>query len=640
MAIISKKNMPLENLILVFIVLLFSYSAYVFFNDGRIPSPTEDILAPTNGTYRAMDYYTSEDFKAIFSDVSIKEIPDASQKVFYGPLSIGGNRYFIIDTYGPGNDVVSSAVIDTVGKFQDDRVSKKILGLRNFYELTKVDPLFYSMHTSPANMNDLAEIYDGYESRVKSMRNEELKAIYSQYESGNKPLLLIPHDFLKSVPSVVDATETFYGNPSYENADKLIDKYEQASDSYINDSSRILKVLEDFRELNANISGFSTRIVSSSGFESATNLETTIGDLRLILENGYALRIDVQKRKSVLGYGEHQLDMSYLMKDVIVPQPDDAIHKVIVSKKEIYSYIPEIQDENKRISGPFELETPCFGWDSNLSQKKMLYYYGLVFVNDSWDYSSKMSSNAERRAYHTRIQNMSDIDPVRLETKKDAAGAFMIVPGKGLKINEMMYCQCNGLGEDMVELTTLGVFHDLLNTKRIYTSSVSKPSVYSSETIHIIDLLEESQKKGDDLERQFLYNSYPSESLLNELGKNYLNTYLLLSELEDAMHHDKGKVKSLAGDIYDKKETLLEYSSVIKGKLFAFDKNRDFQWKVANSRIHVSSKLPDGNPLLILDMMPYSLTFMPWSESVWRISEKPQYMIKKNYPPKYLIETS
>jgi len=31
---------------------------------------------------------------------------------------------------------------------------------------------------------------------------------------------------------------------------------------------------------------------------------------------------------------------------------------------------------------------------------------------------------------------------------------------------------------------------------------------------------------------------------------------------------------------------------------------------------------------------------MPWSESVWRISEKPQYMIKKNYPPKYLIETS
>ncbi len=161
--------------------------------------------------------------------------------------------------------------------------------LEGFYKLTQEDPLFYSPFFDQEKfqraIEDLRKTEDDLKDVLIKYSKEEIDAkIY-------KDNLLFPYQFLKDLSTINQTTKEFLKNPSIELGQKLLELYDNAADSYIQNISSKITLMESFK-INMPTFYFFTGSVSS--------FDVVKGDLLTIKENGYKLKEEVEKRKNCL----------------------------------------------------------------------------------------------------------------------------------------------------------------------------------------------------------------------------------------------------------------------------------------------------------------------------------------------------
>ena len=178
-----------------------------------------------------------------------------------------------------------------------DRQRRTQIDLKEFYELTLKDPLFYSPFF---NVNEWQEAIKGLEEEEA----ETKKVLIANMGGGEVDKVLIleknnffPYQFLENLILINQKTNEFLKNPSVELGGELLDIYDKAADSYIQDSSSTIKILNETEKVQSYY--FFVDAVSSP--------EVTKNDFLTIKENGYKLKEEIAKRRScLLGRGDCQ----------------------------------------------------------------------------------------------------------------------------------------------------------------------------------------------------------------------------------------------------------------------------------------------------------------------------------------------
>lgn len=542
------------------------------------------------------------------------EIPEKSEKqAIYGPLFLKGREYYILDTLEDG--LAGSYVMQNGEVVEDRETEKKIIGLRNFYELIREDPLFYSPYFDAGEMERIVKSYDDYEETLLgSLTGGEVVELSKFYKENNQKLNLIPHNFLKSIPETILKTEKFYVNPSYENAQKLLTNYEKTNEEYKNGVKDALGIMEKSIEIS-KIENGSWPIIS--GFGVATSIKTIKDDLNVIVRNAEELEVSIEKRKMVLE-GQEVIFESVNRSEIDIAETNP---KVVVTQDEALNpgtkwenLIGDSMEDEYLIKGPYEIDTYCLGFADGFKAGKHLFYYSEVLEDGSWRFSTRLSALASERIYGPYIQEGGRLKRV-LEKENWS------------RTNALSGCKCQTTAHDIINLQLIDFMHETLKANRIYNDT--EPNDWELKAL---------AEQGRFLEEEFL--QYPAQSTLEKLGKNYREAYETIKNIEKRDYYDKAIVSAETANLADKKQKLLDYSLAIESKFFLFPEVLKAYLVIVKTRGRLFSEVNEnlgGNEVINQDIM-YSLMYAQWSDSVWRIEEMPQYVEKKQYKKIFLNE--
>jgi hypothetical protein len=169
--------------------------------------------------------------------------------------------------------------------------------LDGFLKLIREDPLFYSSFFATANFEKAIGTLEGTEDQFREtiLANLETKEgpEKDRYLSILEENRLFPYQFLENLILIDRETKAFWENPSVERGESLLLLYDAAADSYIEEISSKIEVLEKIEEY---------KTVEPYFFfvDSISSLGIIKNDFLIIKENGYKLKAEVEKRRSCL----------------------------------------------------------------------------------------------------------------------------------------------------------------------------------------------------------------------------------------------------------------------------------------------------------------------------------------------------
>ena len=470
--------------------------------------------------------------------------------------------------------------------------------LKNFHRVTQHDPLFYSPLTD--------EGFDMKKYRKLEERIFSGTYLYEYFREQDLQMNLIPHDYLESLKDNILATDRFLKSPSIPKAEDLLYSYEHVVEQYlknINDLGIILNMI---------IQNNTGDIMTCTDFGRVIHLETVINDLKLIAQNGGALQKEIKKRWRILK-GEEK----FFFPDPVLPDLDDMQgipRKKFLSRAKAYDilweyFLQEWESINHEpyfsketlmgveIKGPYAINIDC----SLESPEHLVYAY---FSQESFPLMYPNHFLADGITY------ICDDYP---ECTPD---------------NLLAVCSCPYIEKDKVNWYLIDYMKTQLEEEPLYGSGERKISRNFDAIV----------SQGRFLEEEFL--EYPSQQTLSFLGKNYETLYL---EMEKS-----GKIPKA---FRNKRERIWKYYQLIQSKIsfipHVFDKY-DFdldertathlleplsyadqfplvQIESENDQMNFDFALLWELTMLVLEESHYSLFYMPWAKSVWRIDEKLQY---------------
>lgn len=169
--------------------------------------------------------------------------------------------------------------------------------LEGFYKLTLEDPLFYSSFFEAEEFERGIKELKESEDQLKKVIIENLEASSDkrkeEYTSIFKEGQLFPYQFLGNLSLINQATKDFLLNPSVKLGQELLELYDQAADSYLQDISSKIKIFETLE---------SYRITQPYFFfvDSVSSFEVAKNDFLTLKENGDKLKGEITKRRNCL----------------------------------------------------------------------------------------------------------------------------------------------------------------------------------------------------------------------------------------------------------------------------------------------------------------------------------------------------
>lgn len=259
--------------------------------------------------------------------------------------------------------------------FSDYGKEPEKASLAKFSELTAKDPLFYSPFFDKENftqaINDLAKAEDELKKvivkntralPIGSANNDTTK---NWYISATEKTELFPHQLLRDLAYINSTTEEFLKNPSTQLGQKLLDSYDNAADAYLRSVSALIEIPEQSK-IN--------KIPTSYFFfvDSFSSSEIALNDLKIIRENGYALKKEIQKRRDCLANKAACPAPSKTKNNESLVDSLDT--KFDLSNEKVAFIKNNFPISNfSRIKGPYRIDSSC--WRSpNLQQWMYLVY--------------------------------------------------------------------------------------------------------------------------------------------------------------------------------------------------------------------------------------------------------------------------
>lgn len=236
--------------------------------------------------------------------------------------------------------------------------------LGGFYKLTREDPLFYSPFFDGEEFKRAIKGLEESENQLKKVLIENSEA--TGYKKDYIPILkennLFPYQFLGNLILINQKTEEFFQNPSVEHGKDLLTLYDIAADSYIQDISSKIKILETI-EYTTNRPYFFILADSVSSSEVIKN------DFLTIKENGYKLKEEIAKRRNCL-LGKEDCEPLLKTKDNasfmdlmeggefnLEGEKIDFIKSMIES---ILANSSDSLDQEKELRGPYKIKSFCW----------------------------------------------------------------------------------------------------------------------------------------------------------------------------------------------------------------------------------------------------------------------------------------
>lgn len=386
---------------------------------------------------------------------------------------------------------------------------------------------------------------------------------------------LYPVDFLNSFSQAALLQRQFLKNPNPSSAQQLINAQYQAAKLYEQAAQSQLKFISSFRPqvfFSYNIR-FGTPVV--------------VSDYKKILDNASALKEEIQRRERCLKQGEgcQRPYFSFPAPQPSVMKPakfPDFLDKNLVYK----AYLDKAG--GFPIEGPLSTDTACFGWGEQFSQPLHYFYLGFVPPSVENSYPTVHPFLADDIFFRKIPSNT----PLESEKKyKDQGHEYIFQPSDA-------YYLCPDTGY-LDELAETGSF--LEHYKGVLAGSGLENLPQGSRAIKS--------------EEEFFKERYPSYEQLDNLADYYGELYKSLAETKTS--------SSL-------KEELLQRYLSVKDKLAYFNllvNNHNL-----DDRLVKNAKLdPQGVSIAYVYTFrsDYSLFYLLFSPSVWRVSEKPDFIDKQ-----------
>lgn len=440
----------------------------------------------------------------------------------------------------------------------------KILRIAAFYYWNKEDPLFMSPDFDYKEFNKAVLVLDKYQNQLLKFLGKE-KHVY-------------PADFLKVIGLVAKAHEDFINNPSDKSAKLLINRQELLVKTY---KEEVVSLISEVSVSKKENPVFINTITS-------TNI--ILQDLNLLLKNADLLQVEIDKRKSCLdGTGECIRPALSFNKPVDLVGSDDSIPPVFLDKNLIFKVI------GRKIDGPYAVNTPCFGWNSDFSYPKQYFYVNYVEKDN-------LSSVNIQQATDLYFDSISPDTQIPYQQKLLNQGIPYVFSASTAPY------KCANLGY-LAEVLTVGKFH-----------ADKKP---------ILEILKSnSLQKEVKLENDFFAQKYPSYSNLSNISLiyGYLYRDMVIKKENSFIKEELLNRKLEAERKLSNLNLLLSYvSQYVKERL-------EFEEDVAN-------KNPDFSKNYVIpkfistDLYPfrsyYGMMYITFSSSFWRLNENPQYLEKR-----------
>lgn len=460
-----------------------------------------------------------------------------------------------------------SAKKGKIFKGEKEIKEKKATGLALFYQETLEDPLF----VGPG--------FEGKKFKETLQKYEEEKEVIKK-TTGFKADIM-PVAFLAMLPEVEKSQNEFLTEKSEEKGEKLIEAYKEAGRLYYKEAARFKKNIEE--------KGLGNVFVLLSGL--TTDRELILNDIEIILENAEAIKKEIEKREKCLSGNLESCER----KGLGFKKPERK--KERETKKEI-GLLQEDElffasDEEEKIeSGPYKIETECF---------------------------KKIDSESGGKQHVYVLTEKIPVFPKKIyKTVKSAANNFYAIQYNGdykrffgediawTPIPDANPYTCTNF-EYIPEAVTLDKVYILYKEKRLYEEIKNLKNNWPEE---IKNLMEE----GEFFENKFFNEKIPSYQDLQELSSFYAYAYSYLN-LNKNEELDKYKNEFLKRHLFIDRE-LGDFDLIFNN--FSFN-------IIDYYKNNYIKEEPFDEGYLYSLRTAYSITYLPFSPSMWRIEKDLTY---------------
>ena len=443
-----------------------------------------------------------------------------------------------------------------------------------------------------------------YQNAIMMLKNEN-DLYVRQY---NMPGNIFPLDFLNDLIEVNNAHNEFIKNPTSKTANDLLQSYKLAVKDYKQDALSLKKSSEDIIPQNIKNNLDKVYLI---GVNTVSSIKTYLDDLDKIIANADALSKEVSKRENCLEKG------------VGCERPVDSFSKFSLEKSETTFTSQDLVPKDlvwinfatmsaiTTKTGPYEVNTGCFGLTNDLKPKDILFDLFKVkktypLLSNPINFTQFYAQFANDRIYHFEDTYMYEgSNPQRV----------FIIPSNDYMCPSAQY---------KAKLNSINYLYSNFKDKQIFSDLLKLRGIPGN--------VEEFLLVGQNLEKKFFNAQFPSQADAD----NLVNYYGLLYRQILIWRHEKGQSNDnwltvMFNKRMDILNLYLEYKRGLTGidELISNLMYNLYSFRLQNDYFHERGN--NSNIYVYTERSGYGLVYFPFSASFYRLNEQPEYNLKVQY---------
>lgn len=443
--------------------------------------------------------------------------------------------------------------------------NERVLRVALFYQINHIDPIFSGPGLEVNDLNRSVE------------RLEKIHA--GMLTSLGLKKSVVPVNYLQSWGKTVEYEAVFRQTKNFPAAKRLVKSQKKTSEAYGVEAQELAETIKElFPEDKALLQGGSL---------------TTTGilqeDLEKVSENAGVLKKEIRTRNACLRISSVfcRPELPWVPESIELKEYDD---QSVLPLSDLY-YTKDPKDSV--IRGPYRVKTSCWNKENGEKRPQLIY----LFEEKNAGFNRLIPKLATQN-YYQEIKAGSE-EVIDIGYKNHGVPARVMFDTTPYNCNDLTY---------QPAMATLNYFKS--NFKSDLFSRIEKEEGITEELSEIIE-------EGKKYETQFEKENYPSGESLQNLGRSY-------SRLYEALAEKTGSSKAMK----DHREEALERALIIKTKLANFDGIINFFSYILDGYYQVEKAYgkEEKYDYLYTVRSGYSLFFMGFSSSVWRISSEPRYI--------------